>query len=178
MCVVAGYGWLGRRFKFYPGCRCRNRQMAPFEHSRLNSPSVGSGVMGSSGAPRRDGLPAARLSIGAGMLLAVLLTSAPAQAQDILPLLEPDEKILGTNELSPPVWMAVISNGEETRFLASRGEPLFREGEARPIGGRGGFNRAFVDDRQIMLEADRIHVRQVVADNLLAVLVDLEPACG
>lgn len=92
--------------------------------------------MGSRGAPRRVSPPAARRSIGAGMFLAVLLASGPAHGQDILPLLEPDEqtKILGTNELSPPVWMAVIANREETRFLASRGEPLFREGEPRPIG--------------------------------------------
>lgn len=70
------------------------------------------------------------------VMAAVLLGVSPGAAQEILLLFDPDGEIktLGTNELTPPVWMAVISNREGAQLLVEAGEPIFRDDDPHPLG--------------------------------------------
>jgi hypothetical protein len=68
--------------------------------------------------------------------LVVLVGASSAPAQEIPPLFASGEETssLGTNEFPRAVWMAVISDEKETRFLVQGGDPIFREGESHPVG--------------------------------------------
>ncbi len=67
--------------------------------------------------------------------LGILSGISSSLAQDILPIMESEHRtvILGMSELPRPAWMAVIADGQGTRFLVGAGEPVFRGGNSRPV---------------------------------------------
>ena len=66
----------------------------------------------------------------------LLLMEAPAIALDTAYLLHYDSTItlLGASEFPRPVWMAVFSDEEGSRFLVALDEPLFQMHQPQPVG--------------------------------------------
>ena len=65
-----------------------------------------------------------------------LLVETSGQAIDSAYLLhyDPSTTLLGTSELQSPVWMAIFSDEEGSRFLVARDEPLFGLHQPQPVG--------------------------------------------
>lgn len=72
-----------------------------------------------------------------GIVVLVIQASFPVAAEkNVPPLAEPtgDTTILGTSEIRPSAWMAVISTKQGIRILVGAGEPIFVERDPHPIG--------------------------------------------
>ena len=67
---------------------------------------------------------------------AVLATERPASAIDSAYLLhyDPTITLLGATEFPRPLWMAIFSEEEGSRFLVALDEPLFRVHQPQPVG--------------------------------------------